>query len=234
MVEEGEVVLCTVDRIERTTVFVNIHGDGEGSIILSEIAPGRIRNLRDYVVPKKRIICKVLNITSRGGVHLSLRRVSQKEKQEVMAQFKQEQSYRNILQSFLKDKAAEVIKEIEKDSTLFDFLEESRENPKSLEKLVGKEKAEEILKIIGTQKIKKIVIKREILLYSNNSEGLLEIKEIFRGLKGVEVNYISAGRYLLKTEGEDPKKTDNILKEILKDIERKAKSKKMEFSVKEK
>jgi translation initiation factor 2 alpha subunit (eIF-2alpha) len=52
----GEIVMCTVDRIVGTIVFVKIDGNGEGSIILSEIAPGRIRNLRDNVVPKKRIV----------------------------------------------------------------------------------------------------------------------------------------------------------------------------------
>ena len=58
--EVGDFAMCTVDRIVGTIVFVKIDGRGEGSIILSEIAPGRIRNLRNYVVPKKRIVCKVL------------------------------------------------------------------------------------------------------------------------------------------------------------------------------
>jgi translation initiation factor 2 alpha subunit (eIF-2alpha) len=54
--EVGDVVLCTVDRTAGTVVFVKIDGYGEGSIITSEIAPGRIRNLREYVVPKKKIV----------------------------------------------------------------------------------------------------------------------------------------------------------------------------------
>ena len=78
--EQGDVVLCTVEKINGTIVFVNIDDlNKQGSIILSEIAPGRIRNLRDYVVPKKKIVCKVLRETDRGDLHLSLRRVTQKE-----------------------------------------------------------------------------------------------------------------------------------------------------------
>jgi len=58
--EEGEIVLCTVDRIVGTVVFVKIDGEEKnGSIILSEIAPGRIRNLREYVIPKKRSFRRV-------------------------------------------------------------------------------------------------------------------------------------------------------------------------------
>ena len=74
--EEGDVVLCTVERIVGTIVFVRIKGDGEGSITMSEIAPGRIRNLRDYVVPKKKIVCKVLRISPNRNTDLSLRRVT--------------------------------------------------------------------------------------------------------------------------------------------------------------
>ena len=77
----GDVVLCTVDRIVGTTVFVMI-GDNnrtEGSIIVSEISPGRIRNLRDFVTPKKKIVCKIIRI-NQGNIELSLRRVTSKEK----------------------------------------------------------------------------------------------------------------------------------------------------------
>jgi translation initiation factor 2 alpha subunit (eIF-2alpha) len=82
VLETGDVVLCTVDRIVGTTVFVHIEGNGEGSIILSEIAPGRIRNIRDYVVPKKKIICKVLRISG-DRIELSLRRVTLKEQKDI-------------------------------------------------------------------------------------------------------------------------------------------------------
>ena len=52
--EQGDIVLCTVDRIVGTTVFVKMPGNKEGTIILSEIAPGRIRNLREHVVKKRK------------------------------------------------------------------------------------------------------------------------------------------------------------------------------------
>ena len=61
--EEGDIVLCTVERIAKANVFVDIeNGKGEGSIVMSEIASGRIKNLREFVVPKKKIVCKILRI----------------------------------------------------------------------------------------------------------------------------------------------------------------------------
>src|SRR5271157_4682097 len=100
MLEEGDNVLCTVDRIIGANVFVKIEGDGEGIIITSEIAPGRIRNLRDYVVPKKKIVCKVLRVYG-DRIDLSLRRVTQKEQKEIMEEYKLERSYLNILKTIL-------------------------------------------------------------------------------------------------------------------------------------
>jgi translation initiation factor 2 alpha subunit (eIF-2alpha) len=65
--EEGQIVRCTVDKIAGTIVFVKIDDyNQEGTITFSEISPGRIRNIRDYVVPKKKIVCKVLKIDNRG------------------------------------------------------------------------------------------------------------------------------------------------------------------------
>ena len=78
------------------------------------------------------------------------------------------------------------------------------------------------------------MIKKEINLITNQENGLELIKEILGKIKEAEINYISAGRYSMKTETEDMKKSDNKLKEILKEIEKKAKEKGMEFSIKEK
>ena len=230
----GDIALCTVDKIVGTIVFVKIEGEKrEGSIILSEIAPGRIRNLRAHVVPKKRIVCKVLRI-SNDRIDLSLRRVTQKERKEVMEQFKQEKSYQSILKSILGKKAKEAIDKIKDKESLYDFFEEAKQDSKNLEKIVGKGDSKKILDIVKTQKVKKAVIKKEINLTTNKEDGLELIKDILGKIKEVEINYISAGRYSMKTETEDMKKSDNKLKEILKEIEKKAKSKGMEFSVKEK
>ena len=133
--EEGDLVLCTVERIERTVVFVKIEGGREGSIIMSEIAPGRIRNVRNYVVLKKKIVCKVLRISQSRNVELSLRRVTPKEKKEITEQYKQEKSYINMIKSVLGEKADKAIKELSKDERIFEFFEEVKENPKKLDKI---------------------------------------------------------------------------------------------------
>jgi len=238
--EVGDIVMCTVDRIVGTVVFVKIHGispgkETEGSIIFSEIAPGRIRNIRDYVVPKKRIVCKIIRISG-DHIDLSLRRVTNKDKKEVIEQERQEKSYINILRSVLKNQADKLIEDISKEESVFDFLQEAKENPKKLEKIAGKENSKNILAILKAQKKKKFVVVKEISLTTTGPNGLELIKNFLNSekLKEAEVKYISAGRYSLKIESEDLKSADNRLKNLLQEFEKEAKKQKMIFSIKEK
>ena len=231
--EEGDIISCTVDRIVGTVVFVKVDGAGEGSIIFSEIAPGRIRNIRDYVVPKKKVICKILRF-SPGNINLSLRRVTLKEKKEKLEEDKQEKSYTSILKSVLKENAKKIIEEIRKTERLFDFFIEAKEDSKNLEKFIGKEDTKKVMDIVKTQKQKKIIVKKELSISTKKSNGLTLIKELLADLKEVKVKYISAGHYTLEIESEDPKTADQKLREILLDLEKTAKKQGLEFSIKEK
>lgn len=232
--EVGDVVLCTVDRIQKTAVFVHIEDNGEGSIILSEIAPGRIRNLRAYVVPKKKIVCKVLRINKKGNVELTLRRVTAKERKEVLEQYRKEKKSLSLLKSVLGKNSDDIIKKITEKGKIIDFLEESKENPKELEKLLGKKDSEKILKILKSEKQKKAVIKKNISLKTTESDGLERIKKLLGEEKQAEIRYISAGKYSIKLESTDMKKADNELQKIIKNLREKAKKQKIEFLEKEK
>jgi len=176
-IEQNDILFCTVERITKTNVSVKINGTKlTGSIIMSEIAPGRIRNIRDYVVPKKTIICKVLNVTN-NNIHLSLRRVKEKERKEIIEQNKIEKNYRSILKSVLKEKTPEIVGKITESSTLYVFLEEAKKDSKKLEKLIGKENSKKVLEILNTQKEKTISLKKEIKLTTTKPTGLTLIKK---------------------------------------------------------
>ncbi len=234
--EEGDVVLCTVDRIVGTNVFVRIPLNGnevEGSIITSEIAPGRIRNLRDYVVPKKKIVCKILRISG-DRIDLSLRRVTQKEQKAVMEEYKLERSYTNMIKTVLKEDANKVLEEITKTERLYDFLEEAKSDSSKLEKLVGKENAKKVLEIVTSQKKKNFIIKKEISLKTSKPDGLELIKKILSGFKDIEIKYLSSGHYSLKFESSDAKSADNHLKAAIVEIEKSAKKQSVDFSILEK
>ena len=231
--EEGDLVLCTVDRIDGTNVFVSIEGNGEGIIMTSEIAPGRIRNIRDYVVPKKKIVCKVLRAFG-NRIELSLRRVTPKEQKEVMENYQQEKSYMSILNTILGKEAETVIKKILEEESLHEFFGEAKSNPKKLDGLMNRESADKIIEIINSQKEKIFTIKKDMRLMSVKPDGLELIKNIFSGIKGMEVRYISAGHYSLISESSDIKSADNAVRKALSEIEKNAKKFGMEFSIIEK
>ena len=236
-IEEGDILLCTVDRIVGTVILVKILGvtpEKEGSIILSEIAPGKIRNLRDYVVPKKKIVCKVIRISQTGNIDLSLRRVTQKEEKEVKKEFEKEKRYLNLFKKVLVEKSEEFIEKITKEQRLNEFIEEVKENPKKLEAIIGKEDALNIIRILNSQKQKKSEIKKEFHLSTNNSDGIVSIKKILSSVKEAEISYISAGRYSIKTEDSEIKKADNKIKNILSEIKRLAEKESINFSMPEK
>ena len=234
--KEGEVVLCTVDRIVGTSVFVKIENNtNEGVIILSEIAPGRIRNLREYVVPNKKIVCKIIRIEN-NRIDLSLRRVSEKERKEVMDRHDSEKNSINILKSVLKEKAEETIRKIKsKEASIYAFLQRCKDNPALLEELTGKTDAEKICSILLEKKEKDIEVRKEIDLTSRSPSGIEIIKYVLAPcVENCSITYIAAGKFLLKIKSKDYKLANSALTATLAEIEKRAKEKHAILAIKEK
>ncbi|MFC1723941.1 S1 RNA-binding domain-containing protein [Nanoarchaeota archaeon] len=106
MPDEQELVLCTVTKIYPHCVFASLDEfrNKQGMIHISEISPGRIRNIHNYVKLGKKIICKVLSINlERGHIDLSLRRVSEGQKREKAEEIKRLQKVQKIVE-FVADK----------------------------------------------------------------------------------------------------------------------------------
>ena len=98
--EESELVLCLVTNVQSHSVFVKIEDYGtSGMIHISEVAPGRIRNIRDYVKEGKMVVCKVLRINKeRGHIDLSLRRVTEGQRRNKINDIKQQQKAEKIIE----------------------------------------------------------------------------------------------------------------------------------------
>src|SRR3989344_8013493 len=216
MIKEDEVVLCKVKKIEGTTVFVDIEGNGEASIMMSEIAAGRIRNIREYVVPNKKIVCKVLRITNRH-IELSLRRVTGKERESAMNRYQKEQTLRTILSKTVKN-PQEIIDKIKEKYDIIDFLDKAREDPKILEKFMEKNEASIVVKILAEKKEKEKEVKKVITLKSNSESGIDDIKEILSS-KEIEIRYLGGSRFSISVKGKDFKEAYTKLDAAIQHIE---------------
>jgi len=223
--EEGQIVLCTVDKIIGTTVFVKLDDHNiNGTISFPEIAPGRIRNIRDFAFPGKKIVCKILKVRT-DTIELSLRRVKVNERNDFNDRNKKEKTYNAILRTALVDKAEETVKKIkETEDSLLDFLEKAKENPKILEEFVKKEDADKILKILKEKgaKVKELTLSREFSLSSKDPSGMNIVKMIIaEASKGtnIEFHYVAAGKYLAKVRSKDPKRDEFTMNQVLEKIE---------------
>lgn len=226
---EGDLILCKVKKVTSTITFVEMPNGQEGTIISSEIAAGRIKLMRQYVVPNKQIVCKVLKIEG-DNVHLSLRRVNSKEKKEVMQKSKQIQAINSAFKQILKEKEKEVTEKILKDfEDLLKFSSEAKLNPKITEKYIPKEQREAINKIIN-KKRKNQELRQKIKIKCLEDDGIKRIKKIFDiENKNLKVTYISAGNLSLKLIVEDFKQGKKEMIRILEELGKRAKENNCEF-----
>jgi len=99
--EKSELLICTVVKIQFNSIFVSIdeYQGKQGIIHISEISPGRIRNIRDYVKEGKVIVCVVLRVnTERDLIELSLRRVQEGQRRNKINEMKQEQKAEKLIE----------------------------------------------------------------------------------------------------------------------------------------
>ena len=131
--EENELVMCTVTAIHYHSVFAKIEEyDKSGMIHISEVSPGRIRNIRDFVKEGKKVVCKVLRINlEKGHIDLSLRRVNEGQRKNKISELKQQQLSEKILENIAKKNKKDIVKLFEdvyekvtkQYDTLFDAFE---------------------------------------------------------------------------------------------------------------
>lgn len=224
-IEEGQIVLGTVEKILGTSVFIKIEDYNiDGAITFPEIAPGRIRNIRDFVFPGKKIVCKVLKIHP-NSIELSLRRVKTSERNDFNENYKKEKSYSALVRTIVGEKSQEILREIkEKEDSIVEVFDNCKDNSKTLDKYFSKEDSNKICKILKekSNKTKEIMIAKEFSLTSKDPRGINIIKTIIleasRGTN-IEFSYIAAGKYLAKIKSKDPKKDEFILNQVIDKIE---------------
>jgi translation initiation factor 2 subunit 1 len=235
--EEGELVFCTVIKIQYHAVTVQLdeYGNKLGLIPISEVSAGRIRNIRDFVEENKKIVCKVIRIDpERGHIDLSLRRVNESQKRSKNDAIKQEQKAEKIVEVMaerLKMPAEQLYREIapiilKHYPWLFLAFEGVVEKNVSLEKLgLSKELATKFEELIRDKiKPKKVEIIVKIAIQTYDEKGLELIQGAFAEIKKIvpqlQVNYLGGGAYRLLITAKDYKIAENILKQVQEKMEK--------------
>jgi len=223
----GELVLCTVKKISLHSVFVSLdeYLNVEGMIHISEIAPGRIRNLRDYVKEGKRIVCKVLYINpATGNIDLSLRRVGTSFMVQKINEEKQEEKSEKLLESVgteLKLSLAEMYKQVGEMAimnygSLHNFFQEIVASGKEIidELKIPGNLSKRLYEVVK-EKIKPVEFTAEgtLKLVSYDSNGVDIVKEALKTIDnaGGKVTYLGAPKYKVEFTSFDKKEASKKL-----------------------
>ncbi|HME87291.1 MAG TPA: S1 RNA-binding domain-containing protein [Candidatus Nanoarchaeia archaeon] len=231
--EDGEVLLCTVTKVNPDSVFVHINEyEKSGMIHISEISPGRIRNIREFVSEGKVIVCKVLRVNrERGHIDLSLRRVNESLRRNKLDEVKQEQKAEKLIELVaqkMKKDFKKVYDEIsasvrkEYDMLWLAFTDVAV-GKTTLEALgVAKEYQKELDESIQKRfRAEKIAVEGILKLQTYADDG---VAVIIKALKTIEalpnaiVRYLGAGAYKITIDSEDVKKDEKMLDEKVEEV----------------
>jgi translation initiation factor 2 subunit 1 len=226
--EESEVVLCTVTKILPNAVFVTLdeYGGKTGLIHISEVAPGRIRNIRDYVVEGRKVVCRVLAVRAeKGHIDLSIRRVNDMQQKQKTNEIKMEQKAEKLLESLskqlntgLKVLYDAVTKEM---WNHFEYMHECFDSI-----VAGEFEAKELKLDKKTEKALVDMLKEKITLPEVEIKGTLsfhtwehdgidivreELSKIHK--HGVKISYLGSGKYKISITAPDYDLAEKIVKE---------------------
>lgn len=230
--EEDELVMCTVTKVQFHSVFANLDDYGKsGMIHISEVSPGRIRNIRDYVKEGKKVVCKVLRINrERGHIDLSLRRVTETQKRKKVDEIKQEQKAEKILEFVAKDLNLDVKKLFEeiitniskKYDSLYEFFQQVVTDSNAIKEAGIDAKAAKKLEEAIKSRIKEVSVKIEgkLKLTSYAANGVDVVKEALKkatetGKENISIKYLGAGSYNVAVNAKDYKEAEKLLKDAL-------------------
>jgi len=234
--EEDEIVLCKVTKIFPNSVFADlVEYSDSGMIHISEISPGRIRNIRDYVSVNRQIVCKVLRIDrEKGHIDLSLRRVNTHQRREKLDEIKGELKAESLVKNLskkLKVPTMDLYKKItipvfKEYSHLYLFFKEIvSEGVDPAEYGVDKKIAKELITAVKDKfKEPKVIFQGVIYLQTHHSDGLDRVKEILNDIETISpkltITYLGAGNYKFILEERDYKVAEGYLKKIQEKLEK--------------
>lgn len=233
---ESEIVVCTVSKVHYHSVFVTLNDYSNKSAMLhiSEISPGRIRNIKDYVKEGKVIVCKVLSVNEKKGhIDVSLRRVNENQRREKVDNLKQEQKAEKIVEFVAKETKKDAKKMYESimksvgDSYehLFEIFNDVVIGEFDLSTLKLDKKSLTLLQETVEQRIKppEVSIKAKLHLESYEPDGVIKIKHMLESFAKIDtekisIHYLGAGSHNIELVGDEYEELEGYFDQIKKTL----------------
>ncbi|MEW6069948.1 MAG: translation initiation factor IF-2 subunit alpha [Candidatus Thermoplasmatota archaeon] len=230
--EKNELVIATVKELKDFGVFVELdeYGNKRGFIHVSEVAPGWVRHIRDYVRENQKIVCKVLKVDlAKLHIDLSLKQVNEHQRNEKIQEWTYEQKAEKLFAIIAEKLNKDLntcykefgIQLIQKYGSLYSSFEEAvAKGEQGLGELGFKGAWVKSFVEIAKENIKlpEVEISGVIELSSNLSNGINRIKEALLAAEKSEyvtIQYIGAPRYRIVVRAKDYKTAEQELKKAI-------------------
>jgi len=228
---EGEVVLVTVRNITPYSALCSIdeYPGKEGMIHVSEVSGKWVRDIRNFVKQDKQYAAKVLRVDEeRGHINLSLKRLSKKDSERKIQDYKNEERAEKMLEMVGKElnlPLEKIYEELGYDlqetfGDMFIAFNLALEDPEKLARRGVDKKYIKVMEKIAKETIKKkeVEIKTVLELKFFTGDGVNKIKDFLDHLHEKykwEIIYISAPRYSIEIKTNSPKQAQRDLREKL-------------------
>lgn len=228
--QEGELVIATVTKIQYHSIFCDLdeYDNRSGMLHISEIAPGRIRNVNDHVKEGKSVIAKVLRVDeNKGHIDLSIRRVTEAQRKQKAAERKQTKLVENIIEQVATkldqepEKLRSTLEETITDYPLYDAFTQVVEQETTFKKLGLDEETAQALTEFVKDRIKpqRVSIKGDFTINSYAPDGIARIRAAFGELpQGTDAFYKGAGVYSVQVTAKEYKQAEEVMRVVQEQI----------------
>ncbi len=237
--EEGELVLCTVKKIEPHSAFVTLdeYDVNEGMLHISEVALKGVKNIKDYLSVGKKIVCKVMRVKG-NDIDVSLKRVNSGARKAKLNEVKIEKRLYHLIEHACNEagkpeQTKNVIEQlINKHGSLINIHEALRKE--GLRILEGISIPQEIMKPLRRDLESllnqlSVSIKRELIITSREGDGVERIKKTITNIKTptnikLMITYLGSSRFLIRIEARSYKIAEEYYNKLREEIINKAKN----------
>jgi len=231
--EVGDIIIGTVSRVLSHGAYVALdeYGDVEGMIHISEIASSWVKNIRNHVREKQKVVAKVLRVEkAKEHIDLSLRRTTEQQRRSKIQEWKRARKAANLLEiaanklgKTLDEGYKEVGWKIEnKFGDIYSGLEEAKEKGVGILSKIGitKKWVDALSEIVETYvEVPRVKISGNLELRCLNPDGVDVIKRaLIEGLKvgnedegKVSIYLVGSPRYKVEVFAQDYKVAERVL-----------------------
>lgn len=224
--KRNELVVCRIVKINPHSAIVYIlEYDQTGLIHVSEVASRWVRDIREFIKEKQYVVCRVMEAYP-DRISLSLKRVHREDNVRKLNEFKRERRAEKLLEMVGKslgktlDQTKKEIgdKLIEEFGSFTKVFEFSLRSPDLLiKKGISKEWADAITEIAKKNFADKtFTVKGLLKLVTYEPDGVEVIKKVLKKAEqeGLDVQYVSAPKYVISSNGKNYKNTENKVRTV--------------------